>query len=79
LDQLARNTGKAWRDIDDLIAQKKAAAYDAAIALLQDLRDMQARTGCTADFDRRVGELQAAHRGKPSLMQRLDSMGIPNP
>ncbi|MGI5134230.1 MULTISPECIES: hypothetical protein [unclassified Streptomyces] len=79
LDQLARNTGKAWRDIDDLIAQKKAAAYDAAIALLRDLRDMQARTGCTADFDRRVSELRAAHRGKPSLMHRFDSMGIPNP
>ncbi|GAA3784247.1 hypothetical protein [Streptomyces chiangmaiensis] len=79
LDQLARNTGKAWRDIDDLIAQKKAAAYDAAIALLRDLRDIQTRTGCTADFDRRVGELRAAHRGKPSLMQRFDSMGIPNP
>ncbi|TJZ98828.1 hypothetical protein [Actinacidiphila oryziradicis] len=79
LDQLARNTGKAWRDIEGLIAQKKPAAYDSAIALLKDLRDIHARTGGTTDFDRRAGELRAAHRGKPALMRRFDTMGIPNP
>ncbi|MFF7674052.1 hypothetical protein [Actinacidiphila glaucinigra] len=77
LDRLARNVDQVWMDIDDLIAQKKAGAYDAAVVLLGDLRALEARTGGTADFDRRTAELRAAHRGKPSLMQRFDKMGIP--
>ncbi|MGI5253578.1 hypothetical protein [Actinacidiphila glaucinigra] len=76
LERLAQDTEQAWRDVDGLIAQKKSGAYDAAVALLMDLRDLEARTGGTADFDRRAGELRAAHRGKPSLMQRFDDMGI---
>ncbi|MFE2540892.1 hypothetical protein [Actinacidiphila glaucinigra] len=78
LDKLAQNTGQAWREVDDLIAQKKAGAYDAAVVILSDLRTLEARTGGTTDFDRRAGELRAAHRGKPSLMQRFDGMGIPS-
>ncbi|MET9879832.1 hypothetical protein ABZZ36_35255 [Actinacidiphila glaucinigra] len=78
LDQLARNTEQAWRKVDDLIGRKTASAYDAAVVLLEDLRALEARTGGTADFDRRAGELRLAHRGKPSLMQRLDGMGIPS-
>jgi hypothetical protein len=77
LDRLSQDTEQAWRDVDDLIAQKKAGAYDAAVVLLKDLRALEARTGGTGDFDRRAGELRAAHRGKPSLMQRFDGMGIP--
>ncbi|WP_326571551.1 hypothetical protein OIE69_09735 [Actinacidiphila glaucinigra] len=78
LDQLAENTEQAWRKVDDLIGRKTASAYAAAVALLGDLRALEARTGGTADFDRRAGELRLAHRGKPSLMQRFDGMGIPS-
>ncbi|MFF7216103.1 hypothetical protein ACFZAU_37170 [Streptomyces sp. NPDC008238] len=77
LERLAQNIEQAWRDVDGLIAQKKAGAYDTAVALLADLRDLEGRTGGTADFDRRAGELRAAHRGKPALMQRFDGVGIP--
>ncbi|MEU4093327.1 hypothetical protein [Streptomyces sp. NPDC026673] len=78
LVKLAENTEQAWSEVDGLIAQKKAGAYDAAVELLGDLRALEARTGGTVDFDRRAGELRAAHRGKPSLMQRFDVMGIPS-
>ncbi|MFB7288130.1 hypothetical protein [Actinacidiphila glaucinigra] len=78
LDKLAENTEQAWREVDDLIGRKNASAYDAAVVLLGDLRALEARTGGTADFDRRAGELRLAHRGKPSLMQRFDGMGIPS-
>lgn len=77
LDKLVRNIEQAWREVDGLIAQKKASAYDAAVVLLGDLRALEGRTGGTAEFDRRVRELRAAHRGKPSLMQRFDEMRIP--
>ncbi|MFJ5219353.1 hypothetical protein ACIP98_32185 [Streptomyces sp. NPDC088354] len=77
LHKVAQGTEEAWREVDGLIAQKKASAYDAAVVILGDLRALEAHAGGTADFDRRVGELRAAHRGKPSLMQRFDGMGIP--
>ncbi|MCX4596341.1 hypothetical protein OG819_43835 [Streptomyces sp. NBC_01549] len=79
LDHLARDQATAWRTVDDLIAQRKPAAYDQAVALLSDLRALHARQGSAADFDRRFGELRTAHRGKPSLMRRFDALGFPNP
>ncbi|MFF2469901.1 hypothetical protein [Streptomyces mirabilis] len=79
LDHLARDQATAWRTVDDLIAQRKPAAYDQAVALLSDLRAPHARQGSAADFDRRSGELRTAHRGKPSLMRRFDALGFPNP
>ncbi|MFE2492230.1 hypothetical protein ACFXGR_55690 [Streptomyces mirabilis] len=79
LDHLARDQATAWRTVDDLIAQRKPAAYDQAVALLSDLRALHARQGSAADFDRRSGELRTAHRGKPSLMRRFDALGLPNP
>ncbi|MET9384544.1 hypothetical protein ABZY09_26595 [Streptomyces sp. NPDC002928] len=79
LDHLARDQTTAWRTVDDLIAQRKPAAYDQAVALLSDLRALHARQGSAADFDRRSGELRTAHRGKPSLMRRFDALGFPNP
>ncbi|MFF3253852.1 hypothetical protein ACFYWP_23220 [Actinacidiphila glaucinigra] len=77
LAKLAQRTEQAWREVDDLIARKNASAYDAAVALLADLRALEARTGGTADFDRRAGELRAAHLAKPALMRRFDSLDLP--
>ncbi|MFE2719362.1 hypothetical protein ACFXKI_47645 [Streptomyces mirabilis] len=79
LDHLARDQATAWRTVDDLIAQRKPAAYDQAVALLSEPRALHARQGSAADFDRRSGELRTAHRGKPSLMRRFDDLGLPNP
>ncbi|MFF8024109.1 hypothetical protein ACFZDJ_23945 [Streptomyces sp. NPDC007896] len=79
LDHLARDQATAWRAVDDLIAQRKPAAYDQAVALLSDLRALHARQGSAVDFDRRSGELRTAHRGKPSLMRRFDDLGFPHP
>jgi hypothetical protein len=76
---LARDQATAWRTVDDLIAQRKPAAYDQAVALLSDLRALHARQGSAADFDRRSGELRTAHRGKPSLKRRFDALGLPTP
>ncbi|MFD8588050.1 hypothetical protein ACFV1B_00580 [Streptomyces sp. NPDC059637] len=79
LDRLVRDTEQAWRDVDRLIGQRKASAYDEAVTLLRDLREAHARAGTGAGFDRRVGELREAHRGKPALMRRFDDAGFPTP
>ncbi|MFD5571162.1 hypothetical protein [Streptomyces cadmiisoli] len=79
LDRLARNLDKAWQDVENLIAQKKPTTYDAATTLLKDLREIYSRSGTLADYDQRVADLRAGHRGKPALMRRFDTAGILNP
>ncbi|MBA4865303.1 hypothetical protein H1V43_28960 [Streptomyces sp. PSKA54] len=79
LDQIARDLDQAWHDVERLIAQKKPTAYDSATTLLRDLREIHTRRGTLAEYDRRAGDLRAAHRGKPALMRRLDTIGVPNP
>ncbi|MEU6754916.1 hypothetical protein [Streptomyces sp. NPDC046685] len=79
LDQLAQDTERAWRDVDQLIGEKKAGPYDIAVTLLTDLREIHSRAGTSGAFEDRVGALRATHRGKPSLMRRFDAAGLPNP
>ncbi|MGX1914770.1 hypothetical protein ACWIID_39005 [Streptomyces phaeochromogenes] len=80
LDKVATAPGPLWEEIDNLIGQKKPAAYDRAVTLLTDLRDAAARTPQTsADYHRRTRALREAHRAKPALMGRLDKIGIPHP
>lgn len=79
LGRLGKDTGQAWRDIEQLIAQKKPAQYDIAVTFLKDLREVHARAGSGAEFHQRAAELREEHRGKPSLMRRFDDAGLPNP
>lgn len=78
LAALAEDPEKVWRDVDRLIAAKKPAEYDTAVALLTDLRELAQRAGACADFGRRAAALREQHRGKPALMRRFDAAGIPD-
>ncbi|MEN8653015.1 hypothetical protein ABCR94_21075 [Streptomyces sp. 21So2-11] len=78
LERLAQDTEQVWRDVEELIGQKKPAPYDLAVTLLKDLREIHSRAGSRAEFDRRVGALREAHRQKPSLMDRFDGAGLPS-
>ncbi|MFE9723841.1 hypothetical protein ACFYQ5_09665 [Streptomyces sp. NPDC005794] len=78
LTALAADPETAWQDIDRLIAQKKASAYNTAAALLGDLRELSDRAGDRTGFDRRAAALRRAHQGKPALLRRLDSLGVPH-
>ncbi|MEW2489822.1 hypothetical protein [Streptomyces sp. NPDC048411] len=78
LTRLAQDTEQAWRDVDNLIAQKKPAQYDIAVTLLKDLREIHARAGTSAEFHQRAAGLGETHRGKPALMRRFDDAGLPS-
>ncbi len=60
----------AWRTVDDLIATKQTKAYDEAVRLLTDLRELAAR-GQLPDFAARLAALREAHARKPGLLSRL--------
>jgi hypothetical protein len=72
LAALAAEGEGVWQRIAALIAAKKAAEYDTAVGILEDLSEVSA----DEDFSRRIGELRLEHRRKPALMERLDRAGL---
>jgi hypothetical protein len=71
LDTLAGQEEDLWRKVDALIESKLPAAYDEAVQLLADLRDLGARAGEADPMEARIGALRQRHARKSSFVQRL--------
>lgn len=76
LDSLAARKPAAWRDVQRLVESKKPKAYDEAVRLLVDLRDLAAREAGDRDFARRLDAVREGHARKPSFIARLDKAGL---
>ena len=76
LDGLALREDAAWQQVDGLIEARKAAEYDQAVRLLEDLRALGTRSGTAAAFDQRMRQLRERHVRKVSLMERLSRAGL---
>ena len=70
LDALVGKESKLWADVETLVATKLPRSYDAALALLLDLRDLAAR-GNRDDYSLRLDALRARHMKKPAFLERL--------
>jgi hypothetical protein len=77
LTALAAREAEEWERVDALIATLKPKAYDEAVQLLADLRDVAARQGRADEADRRIDGLRQAHARKATLQQRLRRTGLP--
>jgi hypothetical protein len=71
LDSLAGKEKTLWAKVDELIATKLPKRYDEAVSILQDLRELAAMKGASADFSLRMRALHNEHARKPSLNERL--------
>lgn len=76
LDDLARDEAAAWGRVNAMITTRKPAEYDAAVALLTDLRALADRDGNPDAFVRRSTALRQEHSRKPSLIERFNQAGI---
>ncbi|MEV0561550.1 hypothetical protein [Dactylosporangium sp. NPDC050588] len=76
LDDLATDPERAWQQVADLIATKKPKEYDAAVALLADLKALSERDGQRKTFRARIHQLCQEHARKPSLLDRLERAGL---
>ncbi|MDQ7805157.1 hypothetical protein Q5425_15530 [Amycolatopsis sp. A133] len=76
LDRLAEEGDAAWSRVDALIATRKPADYDAAVALLTDLRALADREDLDNTFALRTTALRQTHARKPSFIERLNRAGI---
>lgn len=74
LDELATREPSAWKKVDELIATKKPAHYDAALQLLGDLLELADREGRGSEAERRIQRLRERHAKKPSLLPRLEQV-----
>ncbi|MGH3512393.1 MAG: hypothetical protein ACRDQV_12470 [Pseudonocardiaceae bacterium] len=76
LDELAHDEETAWARIDTMIASRKPGEYDAAVALLTELRALAERHGRSEEFTRRCATLHQRHSRKPSLIERFNRAGV---
>jgi len=76
LDELAVDEPAAWRQVATLIDMKRPREYDIAVQLLVDLRELSDRDGRATSFRQQLVELRARHARKPSLLERLDLVGL---
>ena len=77
LDLLARDPESAWEQVSALIETKRAREYDAATALLEELRMLAERSDDLAAFAERMMALRTRNARKPSLMDRFDRAELP--
>ena len=76
LAALARREAAAWGEVEALIGTKRPDKYDAAVALLRDLRELAVRAGRRDEVEGRLGRLHEQHARKPSLISRLTAAGL---
>jgi hypothetical protein len=77
LDALEGNEEAAWQKVESLASSKKQPAYDEAVVMLHDLRDLAARQESSGLFASRLEALRRAHARKYSFIKRLDKAGLP--
>jgi hypothetical protein len=62
--------------VEALVATKRPADYDRAVALLNDLRALAEQAGRLPNFHRCIGDLRDRHRRKVGLLERMSSAGL---
>lgn len=76
LDELAPRQDAVWKEVERLIAARLPKAYDEAVALLVDLRDLSERANASAPFKSRLATLIGQNSRRPSLLERLRKAGL---
>ncbi len=76
LTWIAARAAAVWDEARSLIQSRSPKSYDQAVVLLADLRDAAALVEKSDDFSARLRELRVAHASKPSLIKRLDVVGL---
>jgi hypothetical protein len=76
LEQVAQHEAELWARIPGLIAQKKANAYDEAVSILKDLRDLAVHQNRSAAFRAQMIAIKECHPTLRGLHQRMDKASL---
>jgi hypothetical protein len=76
LKKLAKREDRDWKDVETLLQQRHASAYDQAVAQLQQLRDLADYQKKRVEFNRRVRQLRERHKSRLAFIERLVRAGL---
>jgi hypothetical protein len=76
LKALAGREDKAWREVDALIQQSQAKAYDEAVQLLKKLGDLAEHQGRRSAFEEHLGQIHDQYSRRHALIRRLREAGL---
>ncbi len=76
LSELSQREEQVWQEVDGLIRQKQAKAYEEAVGRLLRLRDLAACKEKKTAFEERLRRLREQHSRLPALQRRLDKAGL---
>ncbi len=71
LTEMGKREPQLWDEIFALIARKQPKAYDDAIRLLVDLRDLAEYRGQPEKFQTRINSIYEQYGNRPSLLDRM--------
>jgi hypothetical protein len=72
LQRISAREADAWREVELLVESRKPTAYDQAVLLLRDLREICDTTGRSPKLRTFVDGLRQQHAAKVSFLKRLD-------
>ena len=76
LEALAHRGDDAWREVDALIQQSQAQAYDQAVRLLEKLKELAVYRKQEAVFEGHLSQICDVYRRRSALMKRLRKAGL---
>ena len=76
LKKLAKREALAWQSVETLLQQGQARAYDEAVSLLSQLRELAEFQQTQPEFKQRLSALRVRYHSRHSLLKRLDQAGL---
>lgn len=76
LEALTDKASRLWKEVDTLIARKQIKAYDEAIEILVELKEVAEYKGTQSAFQEKINKLHETHSRLPGLRWRMDSNGL---
>jgi hypothetical protein len=76
LKALAEREDEAWREVDALIQQSQAKAYDEAVRLLKRLEGLAKHQNRRSAFEGHLGQIHDRYSRRSALMRRLGEAGL---
>jgi hypothetical protein len=76
LEEMAPKQPEMWDQVRALIEKKQTSAYDEAVTILRQLRDLAEHLGQLERFASRVQQLAEDYRNRPALRERLERAGL---
>jgi len=76
LEALAKREAQTWDEVDALIQQTQAKAYDEAVRLLLKLRELAGYQSQEATFQQRLNRIYEQYHRRSALLRRLQKAGL---